>query len=373
MKILHLIPSLRGGGIKTLVCVLANEMVREGHEVTICTISRPENTDYAYTWLDKRVKSRNLGKISIGFSLRELIKVVLFIKREPYDIINIHSYFYYYIFAILLLHSKVTFFYTVHNDAYQENTKWDKKVLWFKRWCFKHKWLHPITISKESKRSFYELYKCESTIIYNGISPIEFIPDRKILNPYKNTHKTKVFVHLGRITTQKNQVVLSKVFERLIKDGYDVKLLIIGKIQDEQIYQSIKAYISERIQYLGERSDAVLLLSGAEALCLPSLWEGMPMTILEALSVGCPVIASPVGGIPEAIQDGYNGMLSHDSSEEQFHSIMVRFLNMSEEQIMQMRENAKKSFAQYNIESTAKQYIETYVSVLNRNNQHYLF
>jgi len=367
MKILHFIPSLRGGGIKTLVCALANEMAREGHDVTICTISRPKNTDYAYTWLDKRVKTGDLGKKYSGFSLREIFNVAHFIKRGHYDIVNIHSYFYYYIIAILFLHNKISFFYTVHNDAYQENTRWDKKILWFKRWCFKHKWLHPITISKESERSFYELYKCKSSVIYNGISPVEFIPNRNILNPYKITQETRVFIHLGRITTQKNQVVLSKVFERLIKEGYDVKLIIIGKIQDEQIFQTIKVFISDRIQYLGERSNAVQLMCGAEALCLPSLWEGMPMTILEALSVGCPSIAAPVGGIPEAIQDGYNGILSHDSSEEQFYIAMVRFLNMPEAQIKQMRANAKNSFTQYNIESTAKHYIETYISVLNHN------
>ncbi len=360
MKILHLIPSLRGGGIKTFVCTLANEMARMGHDVTICTILQPQEEDYAYTWLDKKVKTSNVGKKCIGFSLKELFKITFFIKRGHYDIVNIHGYFYYYVIAIFFLHNSTSFFYTVHNDAFKENTRWDKIILWFKRWCFKNKWLSPITISKESERSFLELYRCPSTMIYNGISPVEFLPDRKILDSYKVTPLTHLFIHLGRISTQKNQLVLCKVFNRLIKDGYDVKLLIVGQLQDEHILHDIEVFFSERILYLGERADAVQLMSGAEALCLPSLWEGMPITILEALSVGCPSIAAPVGGIPEVIKDGFNGMLSSDSTEEQYYNTMIRFLNISEEQYIMMKENAEKSFDQFTIFRTSKQYIETF-------------
>lgn len=363
MKILHLTTALTGGGIKTFICSVSNEMVRQGHDVTICSIYKPKDAEYAYSWLDKRIKINDLGKEKEGISIKSLLSIARFVKNNDYDVVNIHGFFYYYALAILLFHNKASFFYTVHSDANRENTKWDKMILFIKRLFFRLEWIHPITISKESQRSFYSLYRCPSTMIYNGTPRPSFTPKKDILDRYQISPATRIFVHVGRISEPKNQVVLCNVFQRLINEKYDIVLLIIGQKHDNTIYNALTPLFSSRIQYLGEREDAIQYMSGAEAMCLPSIWEGMPITVIEALSVGCITVASPVGGIPEMIEQDVNGILSKDSSEEAYYSAMKHFLNLDREKLNEMRKCCLETFEQFNITHTASNYLEAYKQI----------
>jgi len=67
--------------------------------------------------------------------------------------------------------------------------------------------------------------------------------------------------------------------------------------------------ISERVRFMGERQDVPRLLGLFDIFVMPSLHEGFPWRLLEALDAGCPVIASAVGGVPEVVRDGIDGML----------------------------------------------------------------
>jgi glycosyltransferase involved in cell wall biosynthesis len=74
--------------------------------------------------------------------------------------------------------------------------------------------------------------------------------------------------------------------------------------------------ISDRVRFLGAgtRDDVLTLFRAADAMLVTSAWENLPHTVLEALAVGTPVIATAVGGIPEVVDDGVNGLLvpAHD-------------------------------------------------------------
>lgn len=70
-----------------------------------------------------------------------------------------------------------------------------------------------------------------------------------------------------------------------------------------------------------------------DAMCLPSIWEGLPVTLLEALSVGCVPICSNVGGIPDVVESGINGFLSSSSSEEDYYEAMLEYFAKLEEEI----------------------------------------
>ena len=237
-----------------------------------------------------------------------------------------------------------------------ENSLWDRRILWLKKWCFKKKHIRPITISPASKESFSKLYNTDSTLICNGI-PKPFVDTTENpLEKYKITPTTKIFVHAGRINVAKNQVVLCKSFSTLVKNGYDAVLLIAGGNYDDTIMQQIQPYLCDRIVYLGERRDIPMLFSYADAMCLPSIWEGLPVTLLESLSVGCIPICSPVGGIVDVVTHGYNGLLSKDSSEEQYYKVLKEYMDMSDERHKEIRNNCVESFTPYDIKQTAQQY-----------------
>lgn len=358
MRILHIHPAMRSGGIESMICGLANEMAKT-EDVTVCSIFKPRHEDMAWHKLSADVKKVDLGKSKPGFSVKEVFKIYKLFRNGGYDVVNMHGMFYYYAFSILLLHRRIKFFYTVHSDASKENSSWDAKLVPLKRYCFRKGYVHPITISDASQASFKELYHCKSTLIYNGVAkPVltAVDPTRK----YRFTPKTKVFIHAGRIDPAKNQLVLCKVFKRLIKEGQDVVLLIAGANQQQTVFDAIKPFFSDRIVYIGERSDIPQIMSYCDGMCLPSIWEGMPIVLLESLSVGCIPICSPVGGIVNVVKNGYNGFLSKSSSETDFYNTMKSLLSLSNDIIAEIKGNGIRSFAKYDITQTALSYLNLY-------------
>lgn len=361
MKILHIHPSMAGGGIEAMICGLVNEMAKV-HDVTLCTIFEPKKEDVFEKKLSSSVHRISLGKKIPGFSIKEVFDIYRCIRDGHYDVVHIHGFFYYYALAVFMLHKRVKFVYTIHSDAAKENTIWDKRFIRIKKYAFQKDYIHPITISKESKRSFTAYYGLDSTLIYNGIPDYIAQNNASKLIEYRKTDKTKLFLHPGRISEPKNQVVLVKVFNRLIKEGNDVVLLLAGQKQDMQIWSKLEPYLNERIIYLGERSDVRDLLAESDAFCLPSIWEGMPVTLLEAISVGCIPICSPVGGIPEVVINGVNGFLSENSSEDAYFQTLKHFMSLSDSDITKLREHCLDSFKKYRISEVAKKYIEVYNS-----------
>lgn len=360
MKILHIHPSMAGGGIEAMICGLVNEMAKF-HDVTLCTIFEPKKEDVFEKKLSSSVHRISLGKKIPGFSVKEVFDIYRCIRDGHYDVVHIHGFFYYYALAVFMLHKRVKFVYTIHSDATKENTIWDKRFIRIKKYAFQKNYIHPVTISKESKRSFSEFYGVDSTLIYNGIPDYTYDTKVRKLTAYRFTDKTRVFLHPGRITEAKNQIVLVKAFNRLISED-DVVLLIAGQKQDMQIWSELEPYLNERIIYLGERSDVRDLLAESDAFCLPSIWEGMPVTLLEALSVGCIPICSPVGGIPEVITNGENGFLSSDSSEEAYYKALKSFVFCTDIEIKDMKQKCLKTFDKFRISEVVKKYIEVYKS-----------
>ena len=366
MKILHIHTGLTlMGGAESVIINLSNEQVKT-NDVRVCSIFKPADNGVFYTRFASNVKREHLGILSNGISIKNLWRVFKYISKNDAQIIHIHGFFYYYFLPILFFHNRFIFVYTVHSDAVMENSKWDKKIFCLKRFCFKHGWMNPVTISPESNESFTFLYNTESRIILNGVPQPLLVKGANLIDECRITSNTKVFVHPGRISPEKNQVVLCKVFNRLIREGEDVCLIIVGTKQVDEVFQKMKPYFCNRIKYMGERNDVSQLLSRADGLCLPSIWEGLPMTLLEALSVGCIPICSPVGGIVGVISTGENGMLSKSSSEEDYYDCMKFFLSFKSDRISLMKQKALKSFAPYNICNTANKYCDFYRELLNK-------
>lgn len=361
MHILQIHTSMSGGGIQAVVCNLANELARKGENVTVCSISLPKESDVFWKKLNDNVRKVTLGNKDGGFSVSIVFKIYTFLKNSHFDVVHIHGFFCYYFLSILLLHRKVKFVYTVHSDAYMENGKWDLRLLEIKKFCFKKGWIEPITISNVSQESFKKLYGIESKIIFNGIpTPLKDDKYTSEIEQYRFTSKTLVFIHAGRIDTPKNQLVLCKVFQTLINDGHDIVLLLAGGVTSSKVLSEIRPFFSKRIVYLGVRNNIPQLMSQCDAMCLPSLWEGLPIVMLEAMSVGCIPICSPVGGIVDVIKHGDNGILSKSSSYDDYYNAIFLFLRLETKKKKDISYRAKESFMKYTVEIMANNYLKTY-------------
>lgn len=352
MRILLIHTALDTGGIETFVVSLANELSSQGHKVYVCSIFEPTKDAVCWHRLSEKIIRHTLGKHKCGFSIKEPLKVYRLIRQLRPDVVHVHGFIAYYALSILRLHQQVRFIYTVHNDAAKEGNQWDERLYKIKKWLFAHQWANAVTISQESDVSFQSYYgDCKRTLIYNGVCLPSFPQNEK---------EELLFLNPGRITEQKNQVMLCRVFDRLVKEGQPVRLLIAGDKQDEAIFAQMQPYFGSQIEYIGCRSDIPQLMAKAGAMCLPSLWEGMPITLLEALAVGCIPICTPVGGIKDVLIDGKNGLMTTQVDEEEYYQKVLQYIQMTDTQRAQMREQARHTAEQYSMEQTAKQYIKLY-------------
>ncbi len=151
-------------------------------------------------------------------------------------------------------------------------------------------------------------------VIRNGIDVDLFNSGKKtsagIINDLINDGDTVIGM-IGRLSRQKQPLFFIDIAHELLKSNDRLKFFLIG---DGPLKNECEKRISSRglegnIFLLGDRDDVAELLKSIQIFVLPSAWEGLPLTILEAMAMGIPVIASQINGIPEIIDSGEDGFL----------------------------------------------------------------
>lgn len=360
-KIIEIIPQLNSGGAERFVVDLSNELVKY-HDVTLIILFPIKTHGFYIKELNPSIKVISLNK-RVGIDLSLPFRLAKILLNEKAVIAHTHlNSIYYALPSIIGAGKKLRFFHTIHNDALKEAP--GKKGALIKRFLFKDKFCQPITISKSSHYSFQKLYGFSAPIIENG----RFIEEsndfdftiKKELENYKTSADTLIFINVGRIVPQKNQLMLVKSIDRLVEEGFDIVLLIIGANLDKEILAEIHQLNSNNVHLIGEKTNVLDYLRVCDAFCLSSIHEGMPISLIEALSTGAIPICTPAGGIVDMIEDGKDGLLSTNFSTESYVSTILRFLNMTKSEKENMEIAGKRKFKNFKIEKTAKNYLNQF-------------
>ena len=369
MKILHCTFALSCGGVETLLVSLANRQARM-HSVEVCTITPPSTYDIARRGLDESVSQTHLGKRGVLSGFRAMAVLARKLRSERYDIVHIHGQLYYYVAAIVSAPASTRFVYTVHNDASHEDGRWDRLLTPLKRKWFYNGRLTAVTISVASKHSFETYYGSDvySVLIPNGIEPVEVSGNSgDALAAWRINPSTRVFVNPGRLYVQKNQVELCKAFHLLLggQNAPDVQLIIAGPPEEPDILERIKPYLCERIVYAGACDNLPQMLASADAMILPSLWEGMPISLLECLSVGCVPVCTLVGGVADIVgNDSGCGIVINTPLAVDIAEAVKSFAMMDDMQVEKLKARSREAFASYDIRACAEKYIDLYENLV---------
>jgi glycosyltransferase involved in cell wall biosynthesis len=136
---------------------------------------------------------------------------------------------------------------------------------------------------------------------------------------------------VARLHRQKGVVYLLRAAEQIHKRRPEAKIVVVGggelekQLRREARIKGIDGYFL----LLGERKDARELLSLFDVFVLPSLWEGLPLVLIEAAAMGKPIIATDIEGVREAIIDGENGILVAPKNPEKIAAAVIRLLGNS--------------------------------------------
>ena len=144
-------------------------------------------------------------------------------------------------------------------------------------------------------------------VVRCGVAPAQLL-----FRP-KSTIGDSAIVCVGRLSAEKAHAGLFEAFTLLSRKYPRARLRLVGdgpcRVQLEQL--AAKLGIAERVEFLGSRSEESTLgeIATADLLVLPSLMEGLPVVLIEAMALGVPVVAPRVAGIPELVEDGGTGLL----------------------------------------------------------------
>lgn len=185
------------------------------------------------------------------------------------------------------------------------------------------------------------------------------------------THSDNELLFVGLISERKGVDNLLRAFGMVLQNHPDLRLNIVGKVADEQYNACLLAYLEEnkladKVRWLGvlDRSSLADRYASSAMLILPSLEETTPGVIAEAMAVGCPVVASRVGGVPTMIQDGATGLLVEPRDSEGLAGAISKLLEdrtLRQEISGQARDVAVERFAPW---SVAAKTVEVYGMVI---------
>ena len=150
-------------------------------------------------------------------------------------------------------------------------------------------------------------------MIYSGVAdePIPEFDRAAVRQEFGWPPDAPVIVFIGRLMAQKAVADLIAALDILQHVRPDLKTLIIGQgpLRDELIETAHKFDLDDKVRFTGHREDAQRILGAADLLVLPSLYEGLPNVVLEAMRLGKPVVATSAPGTSEVVVDGETGLL----------------------------------------------------------------
>ncbi|HFD33168.1 MAG TPA: glycosyltransferase family 1 protein [Gammaproteobacteria bacterium] len=204
------------------------------------------------------------------------------------------------------------------------------------------------------------------SLIYNGVNISTFEKDNARRHEIRHrlglTDREQVIGFVGRVSNEKGINILLECGADIHSSFPDLHIVLVGDIVgNDQLKERLKNEKNGYLHVVGVQSDVVSFYSAFDIFVLPSLTEGLPMVILEAMAARLPVIASSVGSIPEVVENGKTGYLIKPNSTSSLYQAMEHLLRCPD----QMRGMGERGFEKVCREFTSKKMIQEYVTIYN--------
>lgn len=343
---------LQLAGQERVVVDLAKAFQRRGHRSLVCTtmfggqlVGELEETNIPFYCL-------NLRK---SYDPRALVSVVRYLRDNDVDVVITHG-----VSGCLIprlgaaLSRNVAFIHVEHNIANSKKLYHiflDNVLALFadRVVCVSHRVRESISRSQRMSAG-------KTVVIHNGLGTERFSAHATCLRREEGPRRVGV---VGRLNEQKGHIYLLEAAVRIVASVQDVEFVFIG---DGNLRPMLERKVDEYglrsyCHFLGVRNDVGDLLQTLDVFVLPSLWEGLPISLLEAQYLGIPSVATKVGGVPEAVTDGYNGLLVPPKDPAALASAILRVL--SDDALRRdLSAHAKEVFAdKFTVETMADSYL----------------
>lgn len=308
MKIVQIIPSIEFGGAEIMCENLATALSELGHEV--CVVSLYDIQNEITDRLSKVVPIKFMNKKG-GFDFKLIGKLRHFFQEFKPDVIHSHLYAIKYAY-FASVGMKVKRIHTLHSIAWEESSGMNRRI---NHVLYKLKRVLPVALSGEVHKTVVDTYHMNDKqveVVFNGVPLNKCI----LKNDYAFGSSINI-INVARFNAVKNHITMIDAIAKARNTYPQLHMTFVGS---GPLMQEAKEHVKDLaledcFTFYGSSDNVFPLLNKADIFLLASVYEGIPMSIIEAMGTGLPVVASNVGGIPDMIKDGRSGLLCEPNAD----------------------------------------------------------
>ena len=347
-----------GGAEKMVSQFVAGIDQSKVHAEVFCVYGEPMENQLERDLQNKGIEIHFIRK-KLGFSISAVRRLFRELDRFAPDVIHTHLNACVYSAPWAILRRK-PFLHTFHLPPVLENNRFLRRVI--SKSLIGLKVMSPVAISHQNQifiSQYFGLPKSEIPVVYN---PVEL---SKFENPKPRTNTAFTFITAGILSAQKNQKMMLRAFAAFLEKGYEARLVILGKGEEEENLRMLaeELKISDCIDFAGFVVNVEDYLTNADVFLLSSDYEALPLALLEAMAAGLPIVSTDVGGVRDIVTD--NGVLIAAGDMNALVQAMEE-LYLNKDVRETMAKASKNNVCAYDVSNTSAGYSELYQRFANK-------
>jgi glycosyltransferase involved in cell wall biosynthesis len=360
MRIMQIISGGDINGAIVYCRLLSRELMRRGHDVVL--VSRP------HSWISNQLRGEGVQCIESDlrrWPTTDLRRVADVVRRQKIDVVHTHMSRAHAFGILLRMMSGAATVATAHNRYIQLH------------WMFNDYVIGTSDATTRFHRRLNIVQRRTSGTIHCFIDAKRFgrrdeAARREIRSAFGVGRNDVLLGQVGDIIPRKGLLYLVRALPRILQTTPHVKLLVVGDHKGTADYlaqvrrEAEDLGVMDAIRWAGRRRDIPEVLSALDVYVLASLEESFPLSILEAMASGLPVVATAVGGIPECVLPGENGYLARPGDPAPLAAAITRLAQSAELRRRLGTTGREQALAEFDVESATPRIEEVYRQVAQR-------
>jgi glycosyltransferase involved in cell wall biosynthesis len=371
IRVLHIVPTLSPGGAERVAVHIATKLNGERYEAVMVSLGGRSECDLDRLLEEAGVEVRYLGKPP-GFDYRMYPRLHRVFREYRPDLIHTHIQVLRYALPSMLLLKRASLVHTVHNLAEREI---ERRARWIHRYAFNHG-VVPVAVAQQVAVSLGRVYGITGCrVVPNGIPTDSYAHPQTARRKWREREGFRdtdvLFVCVARFSPQKNHALLLKAFAQGPASDPNAHLVLVGDgVLREQLQKQAKDLgLPGQIHFLGLRSDIADVLGAMDVFALSSDWEGNPLSVMEAMASGLPILSTAVGGVPDLFASGEQGLIVQPGDVQGFSDAMAWLLRNREARQYLGMAAARRARENFDVSTMVRAYEELYDELVHHSSR----
>lgn len=360
IRVVHLVSTLNIGGLEKVVCDLVREVERENIHAEVVCLGEIGALADEFKSLDVTVTALNVLGNGILAPANALLR---YLQSTSFDVLHTHNETPHLAGALVRCRLRVPVLVHTKHGRNQPD-KWKRVAM--NRFSA---WMSDVVVAVSHDaadvcRGIERIPERKIRVIHNGIDLQRFVPHQEV-----TSERVLRAIHVARIADPpKDHATLLRAV-RLVVDqipSFQLEIVGDGPSRPEIEFLCGQLDLRENVTFSGFRSDVAKRLSKSGLAILSSLTEGLSITLLEAMAMGLPVVATNVGGNKEVVVHDETGLLVPPRQPSLMASAILEFIRSPAGAAEMGRSGRRRVETRFGLPNVARQYEELYASLLRR-------